>query len=165
MLKDDELIPICRSVAARFVADARLLKGPSDPFDELVNVAYASAKELRSLELARSTITWNIIHYISTPESSLRRRGKRARSDLIDRRKGIRRSPERTPLETIEALERSALLVHAVAQLTPLEANVIYFRFRDGKSYREIGPLIGRSYEWVRMELPKILQKLRRLMR
>ena len=41
----------------------------------------------------------------------------------------------------------------------------LYLRFRDGKTYRQIGPLVGRSYEWVRMELPKILAKLRRLMR
>jgi RNA polymerase sigma-70 factor (ECF subfamily) len=102
------------------------------------------------------------------------------RKILINLIRGGRRSTrevplEMAPIETIAAPssdpiseahrnERARHLVEAVAKLPTDQQRVIKLRFEEQLRYREIGRILGRSRDAVRMLLGRALERLQRLL-
>ena len=62
MLNDNEIIPICESIAKRFLRQGLQMLGGSrkDVLDELTNVGYVYAKPLSDTRAIRTWIVWKM---------------------------------------------------------------------------------------------------------
>jgi len=153
MLTDDQILPLCRCWAKRFLRQAKSLGGRREAFDELTNVAYAASKTLEKLEGASTTIMWALVRYLKVDRERLDQ--ERVRLDSL-RRGEV--DPERwaEKKEEIERLER------AVRTLEWDEVKIVELYYRYDKTYIEIGRLFNRTPEWARWKMLGVVKKLRK---
>lgn len=160
MLSDKDILPLCKKWASRFVDRAAHLGSPEDAFNELVNVAYCTAKPLSKLRGASSWIMWELVRYINTPSVERFKRGSFRISDL-------RKSQEKfvlTPFQIAEMKDRQRSMIKAVTLLESEEIAIIKLYYAQSKTYKEIGEIFGCSGWWISKRMKKILKKLREFM-
>lgn len=152
MLKDEEILPICRMWARRFLHQAKHLgRDQQDIYNELVDVGYAASKLLSSLEGASTWIMWVLVRYVKIPPEV-----------RVDQRLHMR-ATEASPCEICQRREEQNRLLHAVSSLTDDERAVIYKYYRDDLTLKQIGDQYDRSTTWVMNRIKAILDKLRKL--
>lgn len=153
MLDDKDVLPICRMWARKFLRQASKSGGDlEDIYNELVNVGYASAKPLRTIEGASTWIMWILIDHVARP--------KRRKDDI----RVISRDGEIDPALAAEKKEERQRLLKAVASLSDGERAIIYRYYKDDKTYAEIGGEMSRSSVWVMKRIREIVQRIRELM-
>lgn len=149
MLKDRDILPICRRYARAFIKQAKHLGKPDDVFDELMNVAYVAAKQLNKNEGAATWIMWSLIKHT-----------KIQTFEMIDRRL-LSHPRSAQPDEFANRTEERELLLAAISKLDPTERALVYCYYRDGMTFRAIGKDLGFSGCWASKLIKDVVNKLR----
>ncbi len=164
MLKDEEILPVCRTIAKRFVRQGLKVIGGErkDVLDELINAAYVHAKPLKDTHHLRTWIVWKLSEYVS---SSRDVGASKHSGAVIDERVGLIRSGEMDPSIIAEMNEERERLIGAMKKIDGARREMLMMRYRDEMTFPEIGEVYGVSRSTVSREIKQVIEELKELMR
>ena len=163
MLTDDEIIPVCRMIAKRFLRQGLQVLGgvPEDVLNELTNVGYVYAKPLMDMHHIKTWIIWKMSEYLSSTRDV---DGSIHAGALVDKRRCEMKNGEVDPAIAAEVTEERDRLIGAMKKIDTVKLEMLMMKYRDGMTFEAIGEVYGLSRTKIAKDVRMILSELRGLM-
>lgn len=154
MIPDDKILPTCYFWASR-------LRTKNIPFDELVNVGYEAAKELRDSKLVQTWVRYKMIHYVAYKSKGTYKTSPGAIYPVpLEELPEKFDSSQARAVELVEFQEDMRATIDKACSRE--ERALLSMRFWQGMKVMEISGVLGITHPSVSVRLKKVLEKLRR---